>query len=530
MIFGMIELARLSDLCRRLRASPGRLDKLALLRDYLRALPPETVATAVAFLTGRAFPQSDPRVLGVRWLPAAAEAPATGEPPPAAAPLTLADVAAAFNDIAQAGGAGSRRTRDELLRALATRASAEERETLQQIMVGELRTGVSDGLVLEAIARAFGAPLESTRRAALRLGDLSAVAALAARGGASALTSASVQPGVPLLPMLAQITEDFGEVLAAHGGTSALEYKYDGARIQLHRDGERVSIWTRRLSDVTRSLPDVVETARHELVGAPFILDGEVLALDPAGRPLPFQELMRRFRRVHEVDRLVREMPLTLYFFDCLMAEGRSLIDEPYERRWQALAAVTGGRHLAERALVTSAEAAREFQARALAAGHEGVVAKDLRSTYEPGGRGKRWFKLKVAETVDCVIIAVDRGSGRRSQWLSNYHLAVRDGDTFADVGKTFKGFTDAQFVEMTGRLWALAVGDDGYTVRVRPEVVVEVAYNEIQKSPTYRSGMALRFARITRIRDDKSPGQATTLEELRVLYERQFATKGRSV
>ncbi len=292
----MIELARLSDLFQRLRASPGRLDKLALLADYLRALPPETVATAVAFLTGRAFPQSDPRVLGVRWLPAASEASASGDPPAAAAPLTLADVAAAFDDIAQAGGAGSRRTRDERLRTLAARASAEERETLQRIMVGELRTGVSDGLVLEAIARAFGAPLESTRRAALRLGDLSAVAALAAGGGAAALTSASVQPGVPLLPMLAQITEDFDEVLAAHGGTSALEYKYDGARIQLHRDGERVSIWTRRLSDVTRSLPDVVETARHELVGAPFILDGEVLALDPAGRPLPFHSWLKAAR------------------------------------------------------------------------------------------------------------------------------------------------------------------------------------------------------------------------------------------
>jgi DNA ligase-1 len=212
------------------------------------------------------------------------------------------------------------------------------------------------------------------------------------------------------------------------------------------------------------------------------------------------------------------------------MADGRSLIDEPYARRWEALTAVTGGRHLAERALVTSAEAAREFQARALAAGHEGVVAKDLRSTYEPGGRGKRWFKLKVAETVDCVIVAVDRGSGRRNKWLSNDHLAVRDGDSFADVGKTFKGFTDRQFIAMTERLWALATADDGYTVRVRPEVVVEVAYNEIQKSPTYRSGMALRFARITRIRDDKAPGQATTLEELRALYERQFATKGRSV
>jgi DNA ligase 1 len=525
MIFGMIALARLADLCRRLRMSPGRLDKLALLADYLRSLPADAVPTAVAFLTGRAFPQSDPHVLGVRWLPSVDDV-ATA----AGSPLSLADVATAFADIAEASGAGSRRARDELLRALAARAPAEERETLQRIMVGEMRTGVSDGLVLEAIARAFEAPLESARRAALRLGDLSAVAALAARGGAAALTAASVRPGVPLLPMLAQIAEDFDEVLEAHGGASALEYKYDGARIQLHRDGERVSIWTRRLSDVTRSLPDVVETARRELAAAPFILDGEVLALDAAGRPLPFQELMRRFRRVHEVDRLVREMPLSLYFFDCLMADGRSLIDEPYARRWEALTAVTGGRYLAERLLVTSAEAAREFQAQALAAGHEGVVAKDLRSTYEPGGRGKRWFKLKVAETVDCVIVAVDRGSGRRNKWLSNYHLAVRDGDTFADVGKTFKGLTDRQFVEMTDRLWALATGDDGYTVRVRPDVVVEVAYNEIQKSPTYRSGMALRFARITRIRDDKAPGQATTLDELRLLYEQQFATKGRSV
>ena len=524
LIFGMIELGRLADLCQRLRASPGRLAKLALLVDYLRALPSERVATAVAFLTGRAFPQSDPRVLGVRRLPPAGEAPPTG------APLTLPDVAAAFADIAEAGGAGARRARDELLRALAARASADERETLQRIIVGEMRTGVSDGLVLEAIARAFEAPLESTRRAALRLGDLSAVAELAARGGAAALTAASVRVGVPLQPMLAQIAEDFDEVLAAHGGTSALEYKYDGARIQLHRDGDRVGIWSRRLSDVTRSLPDVVETARGALVAAPFILDGEVLALDAAGRPLPFQELMRRFRRVHEVERLVSEMPLTLHFFDCLMAEGRSLIDEPYTRRWEALAEVTGGRHLAERCLVTSAEAARAFRARALAAGHEGVVAKDLESAYEPGGRGKRWFKLKVAETVDCVIVAVDRGSGRRSAWLSNYHLAVRDGAGFADVGKTFKGLTDRQFVEMTERLWALAVSDEGYTVRVRPEVVVEVAYNEIQKSPTYRSGMALRFARITRIRDDKAPGQAATLDELRALYERQFATKGRTV
>src|SRR2546426_6025033 len=228
--------------------------------------------------------------------------------------------------------------------------------------------------------------------------------------------------------MLAESADDVDEALAAHRGRSALEFKYDGARIQLHRDGDRVALWTRRLSDVTRSLPDVVEIARRDLAGTPLILDGEVVALDPGGRPLPFQELMRRFRRVHGVESLVGEMPLALHFFDCLMAGGRSLIDEPYERRWEALTAVTGGRYLAERRIVTGAAEAGTFRDAALAAGPEGAMAKDLASTYEPGGRGKRWFKLKAAETVGGVIVAVDRGSGRRRGWLSHHHLALRAG------------------------------------------------------------------------------------------------------
>jgi DNA ligase-1 len=513
--------AEFAALGRRLEASKGRLEKLRLVAEFLRALGDDELPTAVAFLTGRAFPTSDARVLGVRGLPAGGGR--SGEP------LTLGDVAAAFGDVAAAGGAGSRKAREARLTELAARADPDERDFLNRIIFGEMRTGVSEGLVLEAIAAMAGVDAATVRRAALFLGDLAAVAALARAGGADALRSTAPRPFVPLLPMLAEIAGEYEPVLAAHGGRTALEFKYDGARIQLHRDGDRVAIWTRRLSDVTRSLPDVVEIARRDLRGAPLILDGEVLALDARGRPLPFQELMRRFRRVHGVDALVREMPLALHFFDCLMRDGRSLIDEPYERRWEALAEVTGGRYLAERAIVDTPEAAIDFQARALAAGHEGVMAKDLRSAYEPGGRGKRWFKLKAAETVDCVIVAVDRGSGRRQGWLSNYHLAVRDAETFADVGKTFKGFTDAQFAEMTERLRALAVADDGYTVRVQPEVVVEVTYNEIQRSPTYRSGLALRFARIARIRDDKAPGQATTLDELRALYERQFVTKGRA-
>jgi DNA ligase-1 len=237
---------------------------------------------------------------------------------------------------------------------------------------------------------------------------------------------------------------------------------------------------------------------------------------------------MRRFRRVRGVEAAAAEMPLALHLFDCLMADGRSRLDDPYAERREALLHVTGGRWLAEHITITTAAEGRDMMARALAAGHEGVMAKDPRSPYEPGGRGKRWFKLKAAQSVDCVIVAADRGSGRRAGWLSNYHLAVRDGEGWAEVGKTFKGLTDREFTEMTARLRALATADDGYTVRVRPEVMVEVEYNEIQKSPTYPSGFALRFARITRIREDKAPGQATTLAELRHLYERQFATKGR--
>jgi DNA ligase-1 len=521
----MTPFGELAALGRRLERLRGRLDKLREVASFLRSLDPDEVPTGVAFLAGRAFATSDPRVLGVRGLGRGR----AQEPAPAAPALTLADVAAAFGAIAAAAGAGSRRARDARLGELAARASAEEREFLGRIIGGEMRTGVSEGLLLEAVAAAWGADVAAVRRATLFLGDLSVVARLLATSGPPALAGVAPRPFVPLLPMLAEIADDFAAVLAAHGGRTALEYKYDGARIQLHRDGERVEVWTRRLSDVTRSLPDVVAVARQDLAGAPFILDGEVVALDAAGRPLPFQELMRRFRRVHGVEALVREMPLALHLFDCLMVEGRSLIDEPYTRRWDALAALTRGRYLAERRIVTTGEEAAAFRDAALAAGHEGVMAKDLTSTYEPGGRGKRWFKVKAAETVDCVVVAVDRGSGRRQGWLSNYHLAVRDGEGFAEVGKTFKGFTDAQFAELTERLWTLATADDGYTVRVRPEIVVEVEYNEIQKSPTYPSGLALRFARITRVRDDKAPGQATTLAELRALYERQFRTKGRA-
>jgi DNA ligase-1 len=329
--------------------------------------------------------------------------------------------------------------------------------------------------------------------------------------------------------MLSELSQDFDAIFKAHGASTALEFKYDGARVQIHKQGDIVRIWSRRLSEVTASLPDIAAIARQDLRADSFILDAEVVAVGKDGRPLPFQELMRRFRRVHGIASAAGEIPLSLNLFDCLLLDGVSLIDEPYDRRWSELAALGGGRHLAARKVTADREAAEAFFAEALAAGHEGVMAKALSSPYMPGNRGKLWFKVKPAETMDCVIVAADRGSGRRRGWLSNYHLAVGNGvGQFAPLGKTFKGLTDAEFTEMTARLKELQTSDDGYTVTVRPEVVVEVAYNEIQRSPQYSSGFALRFARITKIREDKSVSQITTLAELQALYEKQFVAKSR--
>ena len=371
-------LSELTALRARVAATGGRLEKRRLVAEYLRALPPDDLTRAVTYLSGRAFSASDPRVLNVRGLPAA---PAVG----GGAPLTLGDVAEAFGAVAEAAGPGARRLREGRLGELAARASAEERDLLQRIIFGEMRMGLSEGLVLEAIAQAAGAPVAGVRRAALVTGDLTAVATLALTGGAEALAAATPRVFVPLLPMLAEVAADPAEALDAHGGASAMEYKYDGARIQLHRDGDRVAIWSRRMTDVTRSLPDIVAIALRDLSGAPLILDGEVVALDATGRPLPFQELMRRFRRVRGVEEAAGALPLTLHLFDCLMAAGRSYLDEPYARRWEALERVTGGRWLAERAMVSRAEDGAALMARALAAGHEGLMAKDPRSSYEPG-------------------------------------------------------------------------------------------------------------------------------------------------
>jgi DNA ligase-1 len=524
-----MKFSEFAALCYALENTPSRLGKIAAAADYLRRLQPDEVRAGVAFLSGRAFPLSDPRTLdlGPGAFSHAAKVPETD--PAVLPPLAILDVAESFSQIAEASGKGSREQKYARLRELVEMASAAERPILFRLLHNELRIGLHDGLIQDAIARACGSEIKSVRRAALFLSDLAEVAAIALTAGADRLRSVDIKLFVPLLPMLSELSQDWDEILTAHNGETALEYKYDGARVQIHKDGGETRIWSRRLTEVTESLPELLAIAQNDLHGDSFILDAEVVAIGSDSRPLPFQELMRRFRRVHGIETAAGEIPLSLYLFDCLYLDGRSLIDETYQERWRVLTELSGGRYLAAHKIVDAKAGAEAFLNESLAAGHEGLMAKSMSSTYMPGNRGKHWFKVKPAETIDCVILAADRGSGRRRGWLSNYHLAVVDGaGGYAPVGKTFKGLTDKQFGEMTRRLQEIQLADDGYTVGVRPEVVVEVAYNEIQRSPQYSSGFALRFARIKRVREDKGPGQITTLAELRSLYERQFLTKSR--
>lgn len=524
-----MNFAEFADLCYELEQTSSRLAKIASAAEYLKQLGPEEIRHGVAFLSGRPFPISDPRTLDI-GPEAFAHAAATPEIQDSALPaLTLTDVAENFARIAEAGGKGSRSAKYAHLRELVEMAGPHERPILFRLLHNELRIGLHDGLIQEAIARASGSELKTVRRAALFLSDLAEVAFVALIQGAAALRDVDIKLFVPVLPMLSELTQDFDGVFAAHGGTTALEYKYDGARVQIHKAGEQVRIWSRRLSEVTRSIPEIAEIARKDLCGDSFIVDGEVVAAGKDGRPYPFQELMRRFRRIRDIETAANDIPVRLHLFDCLLLDGKSLIDEPYENRWEKLREMTAGKNLAARHITGSRTEAETFLKEALAAGHEGLMAKELNSLYMPGNRGKLWFKIKPAETIDCAIIAADRGSGRRRGWLSNYHLAVAGDDGgFSPVGKTFKGLTDKQFTEMTARLQELQLADDGYTVTVKPAIVVEVAYNEIQRSPQYSSKFALRFARIKRIRADKSVEQITTLAELQNLFERQFASKSR--
>ena len=492
----------------------GRSEKIRHLADCLRRAGPEEIEIAVGLLSGEA------RQGRIGIGPAALHAAASAAP--AAAPaLTLSDVDQALDQIAGTRGAGSAADRARLTFELLSQATRDEQHFLLRALLGELRQGAVEGLMVEAVAKAAEIPLDEVRRALMVSGDLGTVARAALTEGRPALARMAVQLFRPLKPMLAQTAESVSEALERLG-EAAFEYKLDGARIQLHKRESEVRIYTRSLNDVTCAAPEIVEAARG-LPASSLILDGEAIGFQQDGRPQPFQITMRRFGRKLDVPRLRQEIPLRAFFFDCLYLDGSPIIDHPGSQRFAALTQAVPEPLLIRRRVSRDETEAALFLQEALAAGHEGIMAKALDAPYEAGGRGRGWLKIKPAITLDLVVLAVERGNGRRSRWLSNLHLGARDPATggFVMLGKTFKGMTDEMLAWQTEELRKLAISDDGYTVQVAPRLVAEIAFNDIQASPRYPGGLALRFARVKRYRLDKKAEDADTIETVRAIHER---------
>ena len=492
--------------------TPSRLGKIDYLSALLTHVAPDELPIAIAYLSG-ATPQ------GRMGIGGAAIREARDVPPAGAASLTLAEVDATFADVAAAAGPGSARRRAEHLRQLMSRATDHEQDFLVRLLFGELRQGALEGVLVDAVARAAGVPAARVRRAAMLAGDLAPVATALRVGGAAALDGFGLRVLQPVQPMLADAAGDVADALSSLGD-AALEYKLDGARIQVHKAGDQVLVFSRALRPVTPAVPEVVEAVRA-MPARSLILDGEVLALKPDGTPRAFQDTMRRFGRRLEVETLRAELPLTPAFFDVLHADGDDLLDRPQHERFTALSSVVPAPLVIPHRLSPGPEEAARFLEQALALGHEGVMAKARDSVYAAGSRGSSWLKVKAVRTLDLVVLAVEWGSGRRQGWLSNLHLGARDpvSGGFVMLGKTFKGLTDAMLAWQTQALLALEVARDDYVVHVRPELVVEIAFNDIQASPHYPGGMALRFARVKRHRPDKPASEADTIDTVRRIY-----------
>ena len=511
----MASLATVVDAWRAVVATDARSAKIARIAECLRLVEPAEIELAVHYLAGE-LPQGK---IGVGY---ATLQEARGLAAPAVRPtLSLGEVDQQLSELLATRGAGSARRRGVLLAELFARASADEQEFLLRLLVGELRAGALGGVMLEAIAAAAQLPPAVVRRAAMYAPDLGALAHAALGGGESALAAFQLQTLHPVEPMLAQTALDVDSAFERLGSTAAFEWKVDGARIQLHKRGSDIRIFSRSSNEVTASLPELSELARS-LEAEELVLDGEAIALDASGRPRPFQVTMRRFGRRLDVEAQRRQLPLHAYFFDCLRLGDASLAAQPMRERWQALASVVPPAHQIPRLVTADPEAARQFYGAALAAGHEGVMAKSLDAPYEAGSRGFSWLKIKHAHTLDLVVLAAEWGHGRRTGRLSNLHLGARSETGFVMLGKTFKGLTDTLLQWQTQQLLEREIRRDAMAVYVRPELVVEIAFNDIQASTQYPGGLALRFARVKRYRTDKSAAQADTIDTVRTLYQAQ--------
>jgi DNA ligase-1 len=499
-------------------ANAARVAKVRELASLLRNLAADEIEIAVPYLSGL-IPQGRIGLKGRALSGAAAHAAAF------APILSIAEVDRRVGVIAAIRGGGSAARREEALQDLFTRLTAEEQKFLLHLLGGELRQGALSGLMLDAVAAAASIPVDSVRRAAMYANSLAAVASAALLYGAEGLERFALELFSPISPMLAQTAADTGEALESLGGEVAFEWKMDGARIQVHKSGDEVRAYTRNSNDVTAAIPEIVETVRR-FPTPKLILDGEAIAVDESGRPHPFQITMRRFGRKLNVEAARAQLPIRSYFFDCLRSGEHGIASRPARERFAALAEAVPAALLVPRLVTRDEPAARAFYEASLAAGHEGLMAKSLDAPYEAGNRGASWLKIKRAHTLDLVVLAAEWGHGRRAGKLSNLHLGAFDPEIgeYVMLGKTFKGLTDAMLTWQTAQFLARETHRDPATVYVRPEIVVEIAFSDLQASVRYPGGLALRLARVKRYRPDKQSGDADSMESVRRIYAAQAA------
>jgi DNA ligase-1 len=506
-----MQLSELVEVSRQVAATSARSAKVLLIADALRRAGADEAELAASYLTG----ELRQRRTGVGW----AALRDLGARPATEASLDLGDVDATFERISVASGAGSAQARATELAALFGRATAAEQSFLVALVAGELRQGALDGVMVDAVAKAAVIPLAVVRRAAMLRGSLPLVAEIALRDGADGLAAIGLEVGRPVQPMLAQPASSVTDALAKAGTPAALEWKLDGIRVQIHRRGDEIRIFTRTLDEITGRLPEVVAAIRG-LDASELVLDGEVLAIGADGRPRPFQETAARTSSRLEVEALRQSLPVRFFAFDVLHAGPGDVMSLPAEQRQRVLRSVVPDHLRVPRIVTDDPAVAGAFFSDAIAAGHEGVVVKSLDTPYEAGRRGAGWLKVKPRHTLDLVVLAAEWGHGRRSGSLSNLHLGARDDQGgFVMLGKTFKGLTDELLAWQTARFQEIETHRDGYTVYLRPELVVEIAFDGVQASSRYPGGVTLRFARVLRYRPDKTAAEADLIDDVRAIH-----------
>jgi DNA ligase-1 len=503
----------LVEVSERIRSTTKKKEKISLIADLLKQIRGKEVYLAVHYLSGN-LPSGK---LGVGWRTVQ---DALMDLLPSPAQLEITTIQAYLDDVAQASGPGSVEKKKQLIRQLFSKTGIKERNFLIGILMGEIRQGALEGLVLEAVAKASSLPAKMLRQAHMFAGNIGEVAEAALEKGAAGLDRFGPKLFHPVSPMLANPAEGEQEALTRLGEAS-WEYKLDGARIQVHKASDQIKIFTRHLKDVTTRLPEIVALANNFPIEE-AIFEGEAIALRDNGKPFPFQITMRRFGRIQEVERMQKEIPLSSYFFDLLYLDGQPLFNQPYRARIRFLTDRIPSNFMIPSIVTADEKIATAFFKKSLQAGHEGIMAKALESPYIAGQRGYHWLKIKPTRTLDLVILAAEWGHGRRKGWLSNLHLGARDPQSgrFVMLGKTFKGLTDEMLQWMTQKLLTLEKHRNTYTVYVKPELVVEIAYSDLQESTRYPGGMALRFARVKGLRKDKSPDEADTIQAVWSIFE----------